>query len=380
VSRVLVAGAGLAGTLLAGILARSGFEVVLAEQRSRKSEIGAGVTLHGNGNAALQNTGLGAALATVGRPIGRLDVHVLDQDETPTTGASVDIAALWPDTTPALAVHRQELHSLLLRHVGDVDVRLGSRVTRVAPHGDRMTATIGDGPAQPFDLVVGADGIGSAVRAAVDPDARPRDLGQTYLRTVADLQGEVDVDWAVWHRQDANAGLLRLRDGCFHVFVQLSGPRRGLAGRGMAGVLAEVFPDVPELTGAAGRVGRAHVTQVARVSCESGRGAVALVGDAAHGTSPVLSQGASLAFEDVVVLGEELARGDTVGGIDRYRAQRRARIAWLHRMTRLHSGAVRRPWTASAADLDAVYRQTYAGFADAVTARPSERPVEVGAS
>lgn len=363
-TRVLVAGAGLAGTLLAGILVRSGVDVVLAERRRGGGEIGAGLTVHGNGHAALDRAGLGLGLRRIGRPIGRLDVHVLDGDRDRPARASVDIAGLWPPATPAVAVHRQELHAMLADRLDGCDVRQGTPVTGLEQADDGLVARVGD-RTERVDLVVGADGIRSTVRDSLDPTV-PRDLAQVYHRTVVDLPSGVDRDWAVWHRRGINAGLMRLRDGRYHAFVQTTADRTAHPGEGMGDLLLRCFADVPELAGAGGRIRNAHVTPIGRVSCEPARGRVVLVGDAAHGTSPVLSQGASLAFEDVVVLADELGTGDPVAVCtERYAARRRSRIAWLHRMTRLHSAAARHAWTSSSSELDAVYRQTYAGFAGA---------------
>ena len=82
----------------------------------------------------------------------------------------VDVGELWAGVGPCLALHRADLHALLLEAAGDVPVRLGLTVTRIAGPAVELS----DGSGGDYDLVVGADGIHSAVRALAFAAAAPR--------------------------------------------------------------------------------------------------------------------------------------------------------------------------------------------------------------
>ena len=172
--RVLIAGSGIAGLALARVLARDGAAVEVVERDAVPRTAGAGIYLPGNAARALRALGL--------EPQGREIPRQRFCDQRGRLLFEVDVARLWAGVGPCLAVHRADVHALLLEAAGDVPVRRGLTVAGVAGQAVELS----DGSAGEYDLVVGADGIHSAVRAlAFGPDAAPRLVGQTGRRFLA---------------------------------------------------------------------------------------------------------------------------------------------------------------------------------------------------
>jgi 2-polyprenyl-6-methoxyphenol hydroxylase-like FAD-dependent oxidoreductase len=166
----VVVGAGVAGLAVAGGLARGGWSVTLLERAERVRPGAGGHLLWPNGLRALQALGVQPAVVAappggVRRPDGRWLVP----------------PGRLPGPGPA-ALSGEELHDALVAALGDrVDLRAGTEVSGVRPAGDRPAVLV-PGGAWEADLVVAADGAGSAVRPHVAPQSRPAPGGFAMWR------------------------------------------------------------------------------------------------------------------------------------------------------------------------------------------------------
>jgi 2-polyprenyl-6-methoxyphenol hydroxylase-like FAD-dependent oxidoreductase len=205
----------------------------------------------------------------------------------------------------------------------------------VVQDGRRVSVGFSDGSTGDYDLVVGADGIRSTVRALTLADAGPSDLGAMNWRSVAPI------------RPAGLSGLqMHLGDGCTFGLVPMG------AGRtyGFAYVIQPRVHDPLE-----GRLERLrkrfatfgrHVQQYLaslehddQIICSAMEwmelakwhtSRVVLVGDAAHASSPLMGQGGCMAMEDACVLAEELRAAATVGSaLASYVKRRRTRVEWV---------------------------------------------------
>ena len=168
--RVLIVGGGIAGLALAPMLARTGDEVEVVERERAWRPAGTGMYLPGNAARALRAFGLEAQVASRAVAIA----HQRFYDHNGRLLCEVDVAELWAAVGPCLAVHRAELHALLREAAGEVPIRFGLAVERVAQRDGAVSVGFGDGTSGTYDLVVGADGIHSAVRRlAFEPTAVP---------------------------------------------------------------------------------------------------------------------------------------------------------------------------------------------------------------
>jgi 2-polyprenyl-6-methoxyphenol hydroxylase-like FAD-dependent oxidoreductase len=319
--RVLIAGAGIAGLGLARALRDRGLAPDVVERAGEVRPAGAGIFLPGNAMRALHDLGFGEAVVRRGHLVHRLRLAD-DRDRT-----LFDLRAddLWGDTAECVAVRHVDLRAALVEGTADVPVRAGTPVTGVAGG----TVTFGDGSTDAYDLVVGADGIRSAVRAAVFPEVAPRSVGQVAWRSLA--KGFVDGTWNVWQGRDRTFLALSLGGGWAYCYADAvssaTDPPHGDWRR-----LYASFPGpVPDLVD---QGADAHFSVIEEVAVPSpARGTTVLVGDAAHAQSPNMAQGAAMALEDAIVLAAELGDGPLAAALDRYVSRRAARVAWVRGQT-----------------------------------------------
>lgn len=334
--RVLVVGGGIAGLAARRALRTEGIDVVVVERANAWRPVGTGMFLPGNAARCLRRLGIDeGALLAHGQ---RIDRQVVT-DETGTPLGEADLAALWGDVGPSVGIHRATLHRLLL---GDDDegIRLGTPVLAVTPGRDEVEVAFGDGSTEAFDLVVGADGVHSAVRTALFPHATVSFGRETYYRAVVDNVVGLD-HWVGAWRDDTLLGLVPIGDGSLYCFGAVFGERphdpeppiildfrkhfRGL-GDPFGRVVEEVQSDQlllgPAMTVTAD-------PPVAR--------RVVLIGDAAHANPPSMAQGAAQAMEDAVVLAEVLACHGVDDALAQFAERRRTRTTHVRDTTALRT-------------------------------------------
>ncbi|WP_101066237.1 FAD-dependent monooxygenase [Roseovarius salinarum] len=326
--RVAVIGAGVGGLAAACALARRGAEVTVLEQAHEISEVGAGLQVSPNGFAVLAALGLGAALrgpAVRGRAVSLRDyrgdeVLRLDLDRL----ARRDF---W-------FVHRADLIELLAQAARDagVRIRLLQKVAQVVP-GAPPKVKLANGAVVHADLVVGADGLNSKVRPAVDGPSRASFTGQTAWRAViANDEGAGPVA-RVHMGPHRHVVSYPLRAGSLLNIVAVQEraewAEESWSRPGDPKELRAAFSDFcPEVRGMLDRVEAVgHWGLFRHPVAERWHGdGVVLLGDAAHPTLPFMAQGACMALEDAWVLADALeAEGGQGAALSAYQARRRPR-------------------------------------------------------
>ncbi|MBW7921680.1 MAG: FAD-dependent monooxygenase [Rubellimicrobium sp.] len=317
---VAVIGGGIAGMAAAAAFAQAGAAVRVLEQAPEITEIGAGLQISPNGGAVLEALGLGAEAeargiraqaveprdALSGRVIGRFDL----------TGQG---------PVPYRFFHRADLLDMLAGAAAraGAQVATGAHVDHVSPEG--MVDAL------PARLVVGADGIHSVARAALNPESRPFFTEQVAWRAlVAADHPPVARIWMAPHRHVVSYPLPGGRVNLVAVQERRDWAAEGWNHADDPANLRAAFADcAPELRAMLERVGAVRLWGLFRhpVAARWHGDALALVGDAAHPTLPFLGQGANLALEDGWVLAALAARaGDLPAALARYQAARAARV------------------------------------------------------
>ena len=332
ISRVAIAGAGIGGLTLAAALGRRGVDVTVLEREAELKPAGAGLALGPNAINALRDVGLADAVTAAGVAIGRS--AILDANGR-ALGSEIDVAELGRQTgAPIVALHRARLHDVLLNTVGAIgraSVRTSSRVVRYENRDDRIEITCQGGQHVEADLLVGADGLYSAVRTQLVGTDAPLYSGYTSWRGVTPAGSVVapprmSESWGRGQR----FGIVDIGFGEIYWFAVANAPAGG-TDVDVKRELLERFARwhapiaaVIEATPAA-RILRTDISDRAPIDrWHDGR--VVLLGDAAHPMTPNLGQGAGQAIEDAIVLDRCLSEEKTLGAaLTRYERQRVAR-------------------------------------------------------
>lgn len=333
--RAIIAGGGIGGLAAALALVRRGWDVEVLERAPAFAEVGAGLSLWPNGLRALDALGVGAQV----RGRARLEGQAGIQDSAGRWITRTDTAALERRFGSVAMIHRADLLEVLRGAVPADSLRYGVTVRHVSP-GGTVAHSGGESRA---DLVVGADGIRSAVRASIWPDApAPRYAGYTAWRMVTppiQVGGTVLDDpvlddpvlddtvesWGAGER----FGYVPLPDGRVYCFA-VANAREGDPGQGLAGLRARFsgwHHPIPALLDATAPDAVLHddLYELPPLRTYTA-GQVVLVGDAAHAMTPDLGQGACQALEDAVVLA---ASQDGPGGLAAYDRARRRRTQMI---------------------------------------------------
>ncbi|MEV4893288.1 FAD-dependent oxidoreductase [Nonomuraea sp. NPDC055795] len=365
--RIAVVGGGIGGLSAAIALRRAGAAVTVHERAPalRAAQSGHGLVLWHNAVLALRQLGLDAGKAGY-----ELHTHHFRnrRDRTLATWPMADMAPVYD--APVYSVSRPDLHQLLAEEVGG-DLVLGSRCTGFSADGDGVTLRFDDGRQERADLLVGADGLRSSVRAGLIPhEPPPRYAGFTAFQGVIKLPGSGVPPHTFLSTWGEGRWFVCYRLGGEHVYWDgvLSDHITTPPGTRITGLLAEQFagwPDpVPALIAATPEADLTPVPIYDRPpAARWSHGPVTLLGDAAHPMTFNLGQGAGQAIEDAVVLGQVLAGPeaghDLPAALARYEARRVARTARIARRSRANGALTRWRNPLACAARDAFMRLTF---------------------
>ncbi|WP_433124218.1 FAD-dependent oxidoreductase [Micromonospora sp. CA-240977] len=329
-AHAVVVGAGIGGLSAALALHRRGWRVTVLERAAEPREIGAGLTLMANALHGLDALGLGPAVRRDGAEApGGI------RDRQGRWLSRVDGAEMIRQLgTAALGVHRTTLHRTLREALPGSVLRTSAEVEHVESGPDRAEVRYrgADGPhTLTADLVVGADGLRSRVRAQLFPrHPGPVYAGSTTWRAAIAFPEPVPA--AISWGPGAEFGMVPLGDGQLYWYGALNAPAGGHAPDELAALRKHFggwHAPIPAILAATapGVVLRHDIHYLAEPLPSYARGRVALLGDAAHAMTPNLGQGAGQAIEDAVVLGAVCADGaeGVPAALAAYDGQRRPR-------------------------------------------------------
>jgi FAD-dependent urate hydroxylase len=329
--RILIVGGGLAGLALARALRQAGFAPDVIERAAAWDAAGTGMYLPANGTRALQALGLEDAVAARAATI----THQRLLDHRGRLLADIDLCELWEDLGPCLALPRTDLHQILR---DGVPVRLGRTIRSLERTDGPVHVTFDNGDDGEFDLVVGADGLRSAVRQLAVDERPPVPVGQHSWRFLAACPPQAST-WTVLLGREVSFLIVPVGHGLVYCYADITTDRAGSPDGDPVERLGERFAGfaapVPWLLDQLDDPAQVHAAPIEQVAEERwGRGAVVLVGDAAHGMSPNMAEGASLAFEDALVLAASLRDAKTVReALAGFVTRRQTRTGWVRAQT-----------------------------------------------
>lgn len=329
---VSVVGAGIGGLATALVLARQGARVTVLEQAEQIKEVGAGLQISPNGLAVLDALGLRDDLSWCSQ---RGRAVVLRNHHQGGQVLRLDLEQYAPDQR-FYFVHRSDLISILADAVRaeGVKIRLLQKAERIEP-GPSPRIHLANGAVCTSNLVIGADGLHSKARLALNGVKRPFFTGQVAWRAVVPNTIGLRPEANVFMGPGRHLVAYPLRDGSLVNIVAVEERRdwvaEGWAQRDDPANLRRAFKgfggDARALLDEVEEVGLWGLFRHPVAEHWQADG-VALIGDAAHPTLPFMAQGANLALEDAWILASCLKKADSKAeALVAYQNMRRDRAA-----------------------------------------------------
>ncbi len=362
-----IAGGGVGGLAAAVALRRAGHDVTVYEQSRQWMRVGADINLTPNVVKALD--GLGGSIGARIRRDGAQPTYRISRDwdtnlETSRLGMGNIAEAQYG--APQVTIHRADLLSALAAEFPSERVVFGKRVKSLSQDAERVSLTFEDGTIARHDLVVGADGIHSRVRAALFGEEKPRFTGVVSYRSVVPTERVKDVPeieaFTKWWGPNPQTQIVTfpLNQGretfVFATTGQPEWTEESWTSEGdvqeLRAAYKDFHPEPRKLLDACDKVLKSALYEREPLPTWS-VGAVTLLGDACHPMLPFMAQGAGMAIEDAVVLGRALAavrdRSQAMRGLQVYEDARRERTA------RIQIGSRGNQWMKGPGNADWVY-------------------------
>lgn len=329
-------GAGIGGTSAGIALQRLGHEVVIYDRMRENRPVGAALSLWSNGVKVLNWLGLSEEVAALG---GRMETMSYRD------GADGETWCRFPLDPVASAtgqrpypVARADLQALLMRTFGTERIHLGKELVGITDDGERVTAHFADGTSDTGDVLLGADGARSLTRAWVNEGGAPIErsyCGYTNYNGLVPADDRIGplTEWTTYVGEGKRCAVMPVAGERFYFWFDVPQPA-GLPYDRTDGKqpLLDAFgawgaPGVRTLLEAidpASSLNRVEIWDIDPFDTWT-RGRVAILGDAAHNTTPDIGQGACSALEDAFALGIAVAT-DTVSVEDTLRRYAASRV------------------------------------------------------
>jgi len=335
--KVLVVGGGIGGLTAAIGLRRAGIEVDLVELNPEWTVYGTGIIQQANVVRAMAQLGIVDEFLAAGLPYD----HTRSYDLQGKLIADINVPRLaGPEYPSMLGIERPALQKVLVNAAQRLGTRIRVGVSVASFHelADAVEVTLTDGTRARYQLMVGADGLYSQVRTLLfGQQYTPSYTGQAVWRYTLPRPPEFDC-LATQIGEKFNAGICPTSQQEMYLFLTSAEPGNPrMPEDRLAGLMRE---RLAAFGGFIGRL-RGQITDSSRVVYRPletvlvpapwYRGCVVLIGDAAHGATPHLGQGAGMAIEDAVVLAEEVGRQQPLpAALERFMTRRweRAKFVW----------------------------------------------------
>ncbi len=176
---IAIVGAGIGGLTTAIALRKKGFNITVFEQALEIKAVGAGIIMAHNANQVFQHLGLYEQVRDAGHPLTELIIA----NEKQQTISAVHVAGFNKQyNTVTTAIRRSALHHILMAQLQSEIIRTGHQLTSFTQRDHKVEIRFSNNETGLFDLLIGADGINSAVRKQLFPGSATRNVHQACWR------------------------------------------------------------------------------------------------------------------------------------------------------------------------------------------------------
>lgn len=316
--KIIICGGGIGGLTLAIALQRKGMDVKVFEQAQEIKPLGAGLVLAANAVKALAEIGISDEVLNAGRVLRKLRIknergHVLNEVDSYEVNERFGF-------THNFAIHRADLHRVLLSLLKPDSLVLGKACVDFTQNEKGVSVLLNDQSTTTGDCLIACDGIHSVIRKKLLPAVKPRYAGYTCWRSVIDnppANFNVEESSETWGTS-GRFGIVPLSENRIYWFACVNAkpndPRKRIF---KVADLLQCFEHfhfpIPEIIM---RTQEQHLIWNDIIDLKPIKkfafNKVAIMGDAAHATTPNMGQGACMAIEDAVVMTNCIHRGGSI--------------------------------------------------------------------
>ncbi len=307
--KTIIIGGGIAGLTTAIALEQVGFETAVYEASPQLGVAGAGIWMATNAMQVFHRLGLAEEVNAQGVSLDRIEVADHKMKSIQATEQLLFVEAFGYSVTSIL---RSRLRDILVSHYGK-QIHCGKKLQKVEADEKGVQAFFEDGTSTTGDILIGADGIHSAVRQQLVPSARIRYAGQTCWRGIAPISLQAPLEKAcveTWGK-DYRFGLSVISDTEVYWFAVAKAPEGQRDEGNRKAKLTKMYADfgdpIPAIIAATPETSiiRNDISDLKPIP-KWYQGRICLIGDAAHATTPNMGQGGGQAVEDAWFLSQIL--------------------------------------------------------------------------
>lgn len=312
VNSVLIVGAGTAGCVAATRLAQFGISVDVVEIHEDITALGSGITVQGNALRVLREIGAYEKAEKNGYPFFSTGIRLPDGTLLVELD---DIQTGGPDLPATMGMERADLARVLVETAQEAGAKFhfGSTVETLSDDGDGVDITFRNGETGRFDLVIGADGVNSAIRPMIGIEQTPEPTGMGIFRVFTSRPESVVRTDLCFTGPAYIAGFCPTApDSLYAYLVEPAQDRTDMSPeerleymRTLSEAYSGPWDDIRERMDDPSKVNYTWFEHMI-LDAPWWRGRTVLIGDAAHTCPPTVAQGAAQAMEDGLVLADSL--------------------------------------------------------------------------
>ena len=333
----IIIGAGIGGLTTAIALAQKGINVKVYEKANEIKEAGAGIWVAPNGLKVFEKLGIVQDIVNAGKTLEK--ISIVDVNYKPvSTIIDESFKSKYKHTT--VAIHRAKLQKILASYIPSENIFLSKSFKSYKQTQTSVIATFEDGTFAEADFLINADGIKSNARLQIQTDLNLRYSGQTCWRftTIFKLPiGEENNMYEVWaNSKGLRVGYSKIDEDQLYVFITNFEKQGGsddilTLKEDLLELCADFSPLIKDL------INSANNSDIIRTDLFDFKpilkwtdGRVALIGDAAHATTPNLGQGACQAIEDAFIIAEQLSSdNDIITSLENFQSKRIKKASFI---------------------------------------------------